>query len=407
MGLFFNSIFKSKRPFVLVIHLDVGRGNCRAALISDDHHKEMVCTYLGTEKINLGPYRKNLQITLSSLKDVLDHVFKFIESSKDAEKYLISVEKIYVILAAPYYLSHTANVKYKENNPFVVTTELVASLLKDYRKSVGSLSQDREAVKIGEKNKILSERVVAVSLNGYHTSAPYGKKASTLDLSIFRTETSSEVCSAVSRQIERHSNAPVFFEPLSLAVYVALRDNVHFDKDFIFVVVGAEVTEVSIVRNFTLLETASFPFGKHSLVRHISRELSTPEEIVLSEISIYIRGEILESRKKEIESVISTGGKKWSPFFERALASFSDVSTVPSALYLVADSESRPLFQGFLETDSWSGQTITPSGFSVKSVDTELAKNLMKFGRGASCDTILCLEGLFAVSTKLPVNMFD
>lgn len=407
MGFFSNSIFKPKRFFALVIHLDIGRGNCRAAIISDDHEKEMVYTSLGTEKINLGPHRRNLQIAVSSLGDVLEHVFKFIKSSKDAEKYLISIEKIYVILAAPYYLSHTANIKYRENNSFTVTPELVANLLKDYRKSADPVSQDHEVSKIGEKPKILSERIVALSLNGYHTSAPYGKKASAIEISVFRTEISSEVCPAVSREINKYSNAPIFFEPLSLAVYVALRDNVHFEKDFIFVVVGTEVTEVSIVRNFTLLETVSFPFGKHSLVRHLSRELSTPEEMILSEISIYIRGESLESRKKEMESVISTAGKKWFLFFERAAASFSNASTVPSNIYLVADSESRSLFQSFLETDGWSSQTIVPNGFSVKSVDTELAKTLMKFGKDASCDTILCLEGLFAVSTKLPVNMFD
>ncbi len=406
MGFFSNSIFKPKRSFALVLHLDVGRGNCRVALISDDHDREMVYTSLGTEKISLGPHRRNLLVTVSSLRDVLDDVSKFIELKVEEGKYF-DIDKIYVILAAPYYLSHTANIKYKEEKSFTVTPELVASLLKDYRKGNDSPSESHEDAKVGTIPKILTERIVAIKVNGYHTATPYGKKANSIEVSVFRTETAPEVVSAVSREVGKHFSAPIYFEPLSLAIYVSLRDHVHFDKDFIFVVVGVEVTEVSLVRNFTLLETVSLPFGKHSLVRHLSREISTPEEMVLSRISVYSQSEGLLSEKNEMENALLTGGKKWFPFFERALASLSDVSTLPSSVYLVADSQAREIFRKFIQTDSWSGQTIAPSGLLVTTVDAELVKTLMKFGKEASCDTLLCLEGLFAVSTKLPVNISD
>lgn len=395
---------KPKKRLTLVLHIDVGQGNCRGALLMNGVEPQMLYTTFDAEKVTRNSRSKDIGTTLTSLKEVLEDVSKFITGKSHIGSYF-HIEKVYAILSAPYHLSHTALIKYHEKKSFVVTPDLVSKLLSGYRKSTDPEFESHDEVEIGENPVTIGERIVHMKVNGYHTGNPYGKTTETLELGVFKTEVASEIVSGVEREVKKYFGAPVSFEPLSLAAYVALRDHVHFDPNFLFVVVGNEVTEVSLVRGFTLLETVSFPYGKHSLVRHLSREMKTTESTALGTLSLWSASELTNDHRKNIEPTLTGSAEKWFPFFEKALVSLSDQSTVPHAVYLVADNEVRNVFKMFIEADNFASQALVPSGFSVTPVDTELAKTLMRFGEKASCDTLLCLEGLFALSTKLPLHI--
>ncbi len=403
MALFSLFSGKPREQSTLVVHIDVGEGSCRGALLLTGVSPEMTYTSHAPERIVRGARAKSFAATLVSLKDLLGEVSKFMASEGENGR-RFHIEKIYAILSAPYYLSHTALIKYREKDGFVVTPELVSSLVANYRRGSDKELEAHTEAEIGETPVTVAERIVDMKVNGYHTASPYGKKAATLDLGVFKTEIASEVIGKLEQEFKKHFRAPVFFEPLSLAAYVALRNHVHFDQDFLFIVVGNEVTEVSLVRGFVLLETVSFPFGKHSLIRHVSRELNMTEDAASASLSLYGTKEVRDDKNEKLETSLQSGAKKWFPFFEKALVALSDESSVPQSVYLITDVGMDGIFKMFLETDSFSGQSLVPSGFSVRPIDSELAKTLMRFGKDASCDPILCLEGLFAVSTKLPLQ---
>jgi hypothetical protein len=403
------SALSNKTPATLVLHLDVGQGEARAALLTyampgkPDRRNEMVFTSPWSPKTSKHDRGKSLPVTIASLHEALESVASFMKrEAKEGRHY--GVQSTYCILGAPFYLTYTALIKYREPKGFIVTKELVGSLLAGYRKSTDPEFTSHQEAVIGTAPMTVQEKILHMKVNGYNTSEPYGKHAESLDLSIFKTEASEEIVTAVKKEVNKFFSAPLYIEPMSLAVYVALRDHVHFAEDFLFVVVGSEVTEVSLVRGFTLLETVSFPFGKNSLIRHLSRELKIPEEMVSGELDLYMQKTISANREPIMRNALTDAAEKWFGFYEKGLVSLSDQSVVPATVYLVTDAPLSGVFKTFVERDGFAGQSLSAVGLTVEAIDTEKAKALMNFGREATCDIPMCIEGLFALSTKIPVH---
>lgn len=389
----------SKEELILVIHLDVGEDRARGALLYFGR-KEMLYTTSLKERLGGKRSEKATTSARTSTREVLEEVVAFIKTEAGLGNHY-RLGKIYVILSAPYYLSHTANIKYSDPNPFTITPDLVADLVRSHKESI-DLDKHPD-IEVGKNPEIIAERIIDIKVNGYHAVNPYGKKGKSIDVSVFKTEVDPKLVSSIESEVRKHFSAPIYFEPLSLAVYIALRNSVNFNPSFLFIVVGNEVTEISLVRNNSLLETVSFPFGKHSLVRHLSRDLKVPETMVLDALMLYNRESFHDAEKKKIESALGRGAEQWFTFFERAIVSLSEQSTVPPTAYVVADLGVQNVFKSFIEVDRFANQSFTPAGFSVNVVDTEKAKSLIEFKERASCDVILCLEGLFALSTKIPL----
>ncbi len=410
MGIF-SALSLNRTEAVLVIHVDVGTGNCRAALLTWHGDKKnrlprMLYTAQRNEKISRIRHVKHFPLTLASLREQLTQTREYI-SKKAHDGHHYRVGTVYVVLGSPYYLSHTALIKYREPKGFVITPDLVSSLVHSHRTLQSENAEQADLESLGQNPVTVAERIIHTKVNGYAISAPYGKRAKMLDLSVFKTEVASSVIQSMKREVEKFFACPLYFEPLSLAIYVGLRDHVHFEEDFLFVVVGSEITEISLVRNGSLLETVSFPFGKNALIRHVARDIKSTENVVKELLPIYARGELQDEALSSLNAALSSGAQKWFPFFEKALVSLSDFSTVPQFVYVVGDPEVSLIFKSFIETDTFAGQSLVPTGFEVIPVDTEKAKTVMQFEEDASCDTLLCLEGLFALSTKLPVHQHE
>jgi len=401
----FFSRASNARTLSLVLHIDVGLGGARAALVEHGGAStpSMPFTSTHSEKVPRKGKDGLLSASLLSLRESIDDVISFIQRENKAGRPK-KIGAIYAILAAPYYLSHTALIKYKEEKSFVVTPALVSNILHGYRKHSDKDREDESEEILGNAPITVADKIIGMRLNGYHTGSPYGKKAITLDLSVFKTEVAGEAVLGIEREIKKRFALPVIFESLSLAVYVALRGTISFNPNFLFIVVGNEVTEVSLVRDHMLLKTISFPFGKFSLIRHVAREVGEPEEMAISSISLHGVDGLHTVGAGKIEAALQTAAKTWAPFFEKGLVSLSDRSAVPHSVYLVADPDVGKAFQGFLTSDGYVSQSLVPTGFAIELVDVEKAKSIMHFGPEASCDPILCLEGLFAVSTKLPLH---
>ncbi len=402
MGLF-STLIPLKKNVTAVLHIDVGRGNCRGSLVSHGARPEMIFSTSDIEKIGRERHDSDVASTVNSLSRVMASLTEYARAARKTGSRL-HIEKVYAVLAAPYYLSHTALIKFQEKEAFTVTPKLVADLMSGYRQSTDPEYEAHDEAKIGASHRVVGERVVSIKVNGYTTAAPYGKRATRIDLSVFKTDIASALANTLEREIRKHVSCPISFEPLSLAVYVALRDHVRFTPDFLFVVVGNEVTDVSLVRDFTLLETVSFPFGRLALIRHISRSLQTSSELVQSALMMYVKNAMNEAEKSRMNGALGTGATRWFPAFEKALVELSDESTVPSEVFLVADADVQLVIKNYIETDSFSAQSLVPTGLVVTPVDTEIAQTVMHFGGDASCDTVLCLESLFALSTKVPIH---
>lgn len=397
MGIF-SSIKTVDRPVKIVIYLDVGHGNARSAVIEMHNGiPHVLYTVSGEHKIPNEALAGGLnQRALISLREVLDETAKTIKQSSN-DKFRYAAEEIYCILAAPYYLSHTGIITKKWERPFNVTEQTIKLLIQSGTRNA-PLAHD-DAV-LGTKSKVLHERVIDMSINGYRTTTPIGKSAENLQISVFRTEVDEELNTGILKTIKEHTSAPAFIEPFSLAAFVTLRNRIHQKDSFLFVTIGNEVSEVTLVKKSVLLETVSFPFGKYSLSRAVASKLNISVEEAQSRISLFHDKKLHPEELRTLSEIVEGAQAEWFSYLEKSLVGMAEETSLPPDIFIIVDTELKDIF-GSIETNkSFASQTLVPNGFTVQTVDTALLADCCTFGLNIRFDTLLAVSASFASSAK-------
>lgn len=396
MGLL--SFFRRKlnaTTLTLVVYVDAGRGNCKAALMQAGETGPIVTyTVFGEQKMPNKDQLNAIPLTLSSLSLVLENIATTVRKSAGPSGRYV-VERVVCLLASPYYLSHTSIVHYDGEKEFEVSPKLIGSIL---AKSVPD--QHTEAVHggtfLGDSPVVITQRLVDVSINGYSTAMPYGKTAQKLALSVFQTKASKEIVTGITETVKKYSSAELIIEPISLAAFIALRDHFEKEHDFVFVTIGGDVTEVSLVHNNTLLETVSFPFGRHSLSRHIGRRLSVSPEVGLSRLKLFQEGGLSSAESAQFPSILEEARAEWFSYFENSLVTLAEEIAIPNNIYIFSDKDVEKAFESFAMTPGFASQALTANGLNVRVISLEDLQHYCIIDNDARCDSILSIGTLFA-----------
>jgi hypothetical protein len=333
---------------------------------------------------------------LQSLGQVLEQIARILQKNKRDHE-LLAADEVCCILAAPYYLSHTTLIHHKNEKEFVVTPHFVDSLLKVEKKA--SLSAHENEL-VGDNATIVHERIIDIKVNGYHVTDPYNRETSDITISAFRTSIDPAVLEGITTLVRKYTPAKVSVEPLSLAAFIALRNRIDAESDFLFMTIGSEVSEVSLVRNHALLETVSFPYGKYSLVRFIAQKLSTTNEDALTRLGLYHDKKLSEPERIKLEPLIKQAQAEWLVYLERSLINLTEETSVPPDLYLLVDTDLKDIFSEISAAHGFASQTLVPNGFNVNLVDTALLADSVSFSLDIRFDTILAISASFAAAAK-------
>ena len=129
----------------------------------------------------------------------------------------------------------------------------------------------------------------------------------------------------------------VFFNSFSLAAFDTIRDMYSQKQNFIFIDVGGEMTDVSVVRNGILVETESFPLGKNFLIRTTASELQTENVEALSSFGLYMEDKMASTGKRKIQGALAHVEKEWGEAFYKTLGSMATHITMPGTVFIIAD----------------------------------------------------------------------
>lgn len=401
MGLF-SSKEVIEKPIKIVLYLDVGHGNARSAIFETLNGKpHILYTISGEHKIPGEVSAQGVnERALTSLREVLDETAKTLKSASNKD-FRYAAEEVYCILAAPYYLSHTGIVTKKWERPFTITENTLKTILETGTESMPLAHKD--AV-LGNGTKIIHERVIDISINGYNTENPVGKSAENLQVSIFRTEIDIELYNGIVKTVGAHTAAPLYIEPFSLAAFVTLRNRIHQKDNFLFVTIGNEVSEISLVKRSILLETVSFPFGKYSLYRSVADKIRITPEEAQSRISLYHDKKLNPGEIQSISEVIEGAQAEWFSYLEKSLVAIADESALPPDIFIVVDTELKDIFGSIIATEGFASQSLVPSGFTVQTVDTALLADCCTFGLNIRFDTLIAVSASFGSAAREAIS---
>ena len=124
--------------------------------------------------------------------------------------------------------------------------------------------------------------------------------------------------------------------------------NIFKDKDdFLLLDISGEVTDVIIVSDGILAESASFPFGKHKLSRDLAKKLNTTPEEALSRIVIQGKGGDGVIILGKTQEFVNNLKERWNNNLNLILKDFAKEHPIPQTLFFLADNNVVPVFKYF------------------------------------------------------------
>ena len=156
------------------------------------------------------------------------------------------------------------------------------------------------------------------------------------------------------------------------------------------------MTDVSVVSDRVLLETATFPVGKRTILRNLSRTLSTTADEALSLIRLSAEKRLSGAVEKRVGKTFLDSDNIWVTSFEKVLAEIATHTGIQSALFVSADDDLLPYFTTLVKREGFAQRTMTDELFSVFPLSSAVLYSVCQFDRESAHDPFLMLESAFA-----------
>jgi len=390
------SLFSSKSELAIVFH--IGSSSVAAGLVR--LHKGKIAHVIYTIREEIA-YRDTvlaerfLNDMIEALKRVNARLAKEgIVHLKFTEFGSLKPQRIFYIFSSPWSVTQTKIATIQKTEGFVVTKELIDTV---------SLEQERifETEMLGkadlaDKLQTVEKRVVQIKLNGYEVEDPYGKKATRADISLFMSLIPKAVVDKVfdvSMATYHAKDTEIFSFPL--VSFSVLREVFHTEKDFICVDVGGELSDVSVVRDGLIIETASFPQGRHFLIRKIKEAFSTSPEQALSLIRLYLAGHAENNIEEKLKPIIDQASKEWSASLHKTLTDISLKVALPTHVFALIHNDFVPFFMKSLTDEKVTEFGFRETPLAVVLVNHDALRSVVDFGKHADRDPFIAVLATF------------
>ncbi|MEN9649561.1 MAG: hypothetical protein RL094_528 [Candidatus Parcubacteria bacterium] len=273
----------------------------------------------------------------------------------------IAIKEAIVLFSSPWYVSQTKNIHVTQEKPFIVTQQLIDNAILD--------ASSAYTGKGSREFRIIEQKLIKVSLNGYPTQSPEKKKATILDLSVFLSFARVASIDQIKSTIEKHFHlSDISVHSQSLASFSVIQKMWSDHPNYIISDVTSEITELLIVRQNALSEAASFPMGKQYVVRELTRILNTTGEVSNSLLAMYQEKRLDIKLVDKIEKAMAEIKTNWLQSFTKTLGDMTIGTALPSKFYLFCPKDIVWLFSDFIKSEEYQQFSFSEGQFEVYDV---------------------------------------
>lgn len=325
----------------------------------------------------------------NSLKKVLNSL------AKDS---LERPDKILCVFSSPWFISQTRIISLKKNEPFEIKKEFLEKLIDNEVRTFKKKWQSGNSRSGGEP-EVFERNPMKVTLNGYPTRKPFGKKAKELKAYIYMSLGMKKMADEIRSMIlEDFGDRPVLFHTLPFVVSSVLDDVIRPEGGYIFADIGGEMSDISLVRDDVLEETVSFPFGRNSILRKISSEFKTSFKEASSLAEKFGSGRMNSSDTQKITPIMEAAKKEWTLLLRQALLELSSRGPLSKDFFLIGCKDNSLNLINCVKDDFFSRFTILGNAFDVRQILPGSLRHYFSFKKGLKNeeDIFLMIESFFA-----------
>ena len=287
---------------------------------------KMPLAILGEKRVRLPASDRTLEHSAARLADILENSSLELLNSIRGMSYV--VDTAYIVLRMPWVSTRLVRRAVYSGKEVPVTREFINTV------AMNAISGDI----VPSQEDYLEGRVMRVELNGYPTNDPLGKRAHTVDLTLLVSESPKREREIVKAAVQRtFPVAHVEWRSGTRAMAHAMRTRAQAEKEYLFVDVGPESSQLTLVSDGVITAHETVPFGLRAFVS--GGEVS--EDIIRDSLLAHRDARHAPSLDAAVRAHMARKGEDAVAAFAPALAAVSHGRSIPDRVHALAPQESQ------------------------------------------------------------------
>lgn len=384
----FSFFTKRTQNETLALLIDIGSASVGGALVKIE--KDKAPHILATVREDIS-FQEELSSTrfVMAMNHTLDRVLKNIQTKA---KDMGAPASIFCTLSSPWFILKSRHIHIAREKAFEVTSRSLEEFLNE---DIEKLKEELKETLPPKDVRVVEKNIIQMKLNGYEVKNPYGREVSQMELTMTVGISSLRVIRSIERKLGNffHTTA-LHFGVFPIVAFNAVRDMFPDEKNFLFIDITGEATDVSLVNNDLLVGTMSFPYGKNFFIREISTGLHTPQEEATSLFNMFLSGTLHSSKQNDVKNLVEYVENKWLARFEKTLSALSATGMLPLKVFFTADTDIAELFSKIIGKTKMEIHAGEP--FEINHLDQFIVAKFVSFESEVIRDPFLVVEALLA-----------
>lgn len=325
-----------------VLILDVRSGSVGAAVVRFVKHEDHPQILYTTRIDNYTSKRPESETFTNNMFDLFERVLKKVkeDAPKELKRHgqMMKVNRIALVFASPWYLSQTQEIALKKEKPFKFTKELFEKI-----------ANEKASIDDIPGQVIIEKDITFITLNGYAVSDPFTKKSTEVSASFFMSSLPEKIKTKVDAIVSKVTNIKqISYHSFPLILFTNIRNLFPLVNNFMFLDIGAEVTDIGLVHGNRLQNTVSMPFGKNYFIRRLEEKTGLSQEKVLS--MLQPKG-IVTADNVKFDAEVKEIEKEWTEQLNKAVDSIVTAARVPRTFFAIVPDDMREPLTKLLKSD--------------------------------------------------------
>jgi hypothetical protein len=364
---------------------DIGSGSIGGAIARIKFSDKAIPVITKSIRNELKPYND----FNSYMKDMIVVLNKTVNSLYS--KKMGAPDEIVCVLASPWYISETRSIKMSKEKPFIFTKTLPSDLIKKEIENLSVLYKDKYS-ETKSPMEMIEHYTMSVSLNGYPTLEPLGKKCKSFQMDMVISLSPKECLDKIRDILSKtFHHTCVSFSSFTLDTYLAVRDKYVNQDSYLLIDISGEITDVGIVIKGVLKSVVSFPFGKRTFFNYFCTKLDIEQRDAEELFKLYNDNKLSDEFKNKVTPILKLVESYWGESFAKAISTLPHTLTIPNTIFLTADNDIKKWFASALCNGEYFKTITSQHPCVVTTLDGPEFLNMCDIKDG-TCDPFLMIE---------------